>query len=159
MPSTAPLWALPELGAPQAAIDFLFGRMTLSLKAFRAEFAADLKAGPVGHRRYKLTQYPFLALDNHEFIMLRYGWAADRLCGSLLCFEAWSGLVDTQSTSLAQRFGSAMNDVFEDIVGETLQRIANHSRLIRKTVYERDQLVKLFAGKSSSQCRRCSRPM
>jgi hypothetical protein len=145
---------LIELGTPSAAIDLLFDHMALSLNAFQSKFADDRKAGPVGHQRYKLTQYPFLALNNDEFMMLRYGWAIDKLCGNHLFFIAWSRLIETQSKSLAERFRSAMNDVFEDVVGEILKRIASHSKLIRTIASEREMQTAwtLKRGEPPSVC-------
>lgn len=129
---------LLELGASGAAIDMLISQMALPINAFQAKLADDRAAGPIGHQRYTLTQYPFLALGDDEFIMLRYSWAIDKLCGNHLFFIAWSALRDSQSGPVAQRFALALNDVFEDVVGEILQRIAARSRMIRKVASERE---------------------
>jgi hypothetical protein len=145
---------LLDLGAPQAAIDLLFEQMALPLTEFQAKLADDRKAGPVGHQRYTLTRFPFLALNDDEFIMLRHSWAIDKLCGNHLFFIALSGFIEAQSKALAQRFGSAMNDVFEDVVGEILHRIKNRSRRIRKMVSEPEMQAAwtVKKGKPPSVC-------
>jgi hypothetical protein len=127
---------LIDSGASEAAIGLLFERMALKLADFQSQLADERNAGPVAHQRYKLTQYPFLALDDDEFIMLRHTWAIDKLCGNHLFFVAAVGLMENQSNSVAARFKSAMNDVFEDVVGEILQRIAAKSGRISKVAQE-----------------------
>jgi hypothetical protein len=90
-------------GASGAAIDYLFGHMALTLDDFKTALKADRDAGAIGHQRYTLTQYPFLAVDDNTFVILRHQWALDRLCGGQLYFEAWFNL-GTQSWALADRF-------------------------------------------------------
>ena len=99
-------------GASEAAIDYLFGHMALTLDDFKAALKADRDAGAIGHQRYTLTRCPFLAIDDSTFVMLRHQWALDRLCGGRLYFEAWFNL-GAQSRALAHRFKGAMNDAFE----------------------------------------------
>ncbi|MDW5610660.1 hypothetical protein [Mycolicibacterium sp. D5.8-2] len=120
---------LAAAGVTAAAIDLLFASMALTLPDLREQLALEREAGPVGHQRYKLTQYPFLALDGSEFISLRHTWAMDKLCGSHLFFITSVGLIDTQSRSAAGRFKSSMDDIFEDVVGEVLNRIARNARV------------------------------
>src|SRR6476620_2742052 len=42
------------------------------------------QAGEVGHQRFTLTQYPFLAIDDDTVVMIRHQWAMERLCGPTL---------------------------------------------------------------------------
>jgi hypothetical protein len=51
-------------GAPEVAIDYLFANMALTIDDFKDMLKADRDAGAIGHQRYTLTQYPFLAVDD-----------------------------------------------------------------------------------------------
>ncbi|PJE18051.1 MAG: hypothetical protein CK429_05365 [Mycobacterium sp.] len=106
-------------GASEAAIDYLFANMALKLADFKAKLREDRNAGEIGHQRYTLTRYPFLAVDDNAFVTIRHQWALDRLCGGQLYFEAWASL----SGSARKRFKTAMNDAFEQFVGGILHRI------------------------------------
>jgi hypothetical protein len=108
-------------GASEAAIDYLFANMALELDDFKAKLQEDRNAGEIGHQRYTLTRYPFLAVDDNTFVTIRHQWALDRLCGSQLYFEAWASL----SGSARNRFKTAMNDAFEQFVGGILHRIVD----------------------------------
>lgn len=79
-----------------------------------------------------MTQYPFLAVGDSTFVMLRHQWALDRLCGEQLFFEAWARL----SRSLQNRFKLAMSDAFEQFVGGILHRIVDKSPHLRVIVDE-----------------------
>ncbi len=119
-------------GAAESAIDLLFASMAKPLDAYRAELQRNRDAGAIGHQRYTMTQYPFLAVDDSTFVMLRHQWALDRLCGEQLFFEAWARL----SRSLQNRFKLAMSDAFEQFVGGILHRIVDKSPHLRVIVDE-----------------------
>ncbi|WP_205878915.1 hypothetical protein [Mycobacterium camsae] len=108
-------------GASEAAIDYLLANMALKLDDFKAKLQEDRNSGEIGHQRYTLTRYPFLAVDDNTFVTIRHQWALDRLCGGQLYFEAWASL----SGSARNRFKSAMNDAFEQFVGVILHRIVD----------------------------------
>jgi hypothetical protein len=107
-------------GAAKTAIEFLFANMALPLADYKVELQGDREKGAIGHQRYTLTRFPFLALDDDTFVMLRHQWALDRLCGGQLYFEAWDSL---NSKALRERFKTAMSDAFEQFVGAILHRI------------------------------------
>lgn len=127
---------LISAGASTAAVEFLFAKTALTIDEFRAAFAAERAKGPVGHQRYAFTQHPFLAVDDETLLLLRYQWSIDRLCGSLLYFEAWAGIRGSQGSKAATRLKFAFSDVFEDNVGKTLNRIADGSKIIQRVVAE-----------------------
>jgi hypothetical protein len=106
-------------GASEAAIDYLFANMALKLDDFKAKLREDRNAGEIGHQRYNLTRYPFLAVDDDAFVTIRHQWALDRLCGGQLYFEAWASLPG----SARNRFKTGMDDAFEQFVGGILHRI------------------------------------
>jgi hypothetical protein len=106
--------------------------MAKPLDGYRGELQKNRDAGAIGHQRYTMTQYPFLAVDDTTFVMLRHQWALDRLCGEQLFFEAWARL----SRSLQDRFKLAMSDAFEQFVGGILHRIVDKSHHLRVIVDE-----------------------
>jgi hypothetical protein len=107
--------------------------MALPLDDYKIKLQEDRDAGAIGHQRYTLTQYPFLAVDDNTFVMLRHQWALDRLCGGQLYFEAWANF---SSGSLRNRFKLAMSDAFEQFVGAILHRIFDKSPHLRAIVDE-----------------------
>jgi hypothetical protein len=107
-------------GAAASAIDLLFARMARPLDDYRVELQGDRDRGAIGNQRYTLTRFPFLAIDDDTFVMLRHQWAIDRLCGAQLYFEAWSSF---STGGLRNRFKTAMCDAFEGFVGGILHRI------------------------------------
>jgi hypothetical protein len=120
-------------GAAEGAIGYLFANMALPLDDYKVKLQEDRDAGAIGHQRYTLTQYPFLAVDDNTFVMLRHQWALDRLCGGQLYFEAWANF---SSSSLRNRFKLAMSDAFEQFVGGILHRIFDKSPHLRAIVDE-----------------------
>ena len=87
-------------GVSEAAIDYLFANMALTLDDYRSKLQADREAG--AHRRTSgitFTQYPFLAVDDNTFVMIRHQWAMERLCGGQLYFEAWFNLGSSRERS------------------------------------------------------------
>lgn len=119
-------------GAAESAIDLLLASMAKPLEGYRVELQKNRDAGAIGHQRYTMTRYPFLAVDDSTFVMLRHQWALDRLCGEQLFFEAWARL----SRSLQDRFKLAMSDAFEQFVGGILHRIVDKSPHLRIIVDE-----------------------
>ena len=140
-------------GATEAAIDYLFANMALPLDNFKVKLQADRDAGAIGHRRYTLTQFPFLAVDDNTFVMLRHQWALDRLCGGQLYFEAWFNL-STQSGMLGHRFKTAMNDAFENFAGGICTAWSTRARICELIVDEPDMQTawKEQKGKKPSVC-------
>jgi hypothetical protein len=120
-------------GAAEGAINLLFASMALPLDDYKVKLQENRDAGAIGHQRYTLTQYPFLAVDDNTFVILRHQWALDRLCGEQLFFEAWASF---SSGSLANRFKLAMGDAFEQFVGGILHRIFDKSPHLRSIVGE-----------------------
>jgi hypothetical protein len=120
-------------GAARTAIEYLFANMALPLDDYKVELQGDREKGAIGHQRYTLTRFPFLALDDDTFVMLRHQWALDRLCGGQLYFEAWDSL---NSKALRERFKTAMSDAFEQFVGAILHRIFDKSPHLRQIVDE-----------------------
>jgi hypothetical protein len=117
-------------GVSEAAVDYMFSNMTLSLDGYREALEKDRKAGDIAHQRFTLTQYPFLTVDEGTIVMVRHQWAMERFAGATLYFEAWFNLRG-RSRGLADRFKNAMNDAFEAFVGGILHRIADKSPSMR----------------------------
>jgi hypothetical protein len=109
--------------------------MALQLDDYKAKLQENRGAGAIGHQRYTLTQFPFLAVDDNTFVMIRHQWALDRLCGGQLYFEAWFNL---SSRAIRDRFKTAMSDAFEQFVGAILHRIFDKSPHLRAIVDEPD---------------------
>lgn len=120
-------------GAAEDAINLLFASMALPLDDYKVKLRENRDAGAIGHQRYTLTQYPFLAVDDNTFVMLRHQWALDRLCGEQLFFEAWASL---SSRALRDRFKLAMSDAFEQFIDGILHRIFDKSPHLRAIVGE-----------------------
>lgn len=113
-------------GASEAALDYLLSDMVLTLDGYKAALEKDRQHGDVAHQRFTFTQYPFLAVGEGVFVMIRHQWAMERLIGATLFFEAWAKF-RAQSGGLANPFKNAMNDAFEAFVGGILHRTAAKS--------------------------------
>jgi hypothetical protein len=61
-------------GACEAAIDYLFSSMTLSLDGYREALEKDREAGDIAHQRFTHTQYPFRTVDADTITMIRRMW-------------------------------------------------------------------------------------
>lgn len=133
-------------GATESAIDYLFANMAPRLDDFRAKLQEDREAGVISHQRYTLTRFPFLAVEDNTFVVIRHQWAHDRLCGGLLYFEAWARL----SGSTQKRFKTAMNDAFEKLVGTILHRIHDKCPHLRVIVDE-DEMQAAWSEKKGQK--------
>ncbi len=129
-------------GATEDAIDLLFANMARPLDDYKVELQGDRDKGAIGNQRYTLTRFPFLAIDDNTFVMLRHQWALDRLCGGQLYFEAWASF---SSGELRNRFKNAMCDAFEAFAGGILHRIRDKSPHLRAIVGE-DEMQAAWAG-------------
>jgi len=134
-------------GAAEDAINLLFASMAMPLDDYRVKLQENRDAGAIGHQRYTLTQYPFLAVDDQTFIMLRHQWALDRLCGEQLFYEAWASF---RPRSLANRFKLAMSDAFEQFVGGILHRIVDKSPHLR-AIADEDEMQAAWMEKKGQK--------
>jgi hypothetical protein len=91
-------------GAAEAAIDLPVRQHGVAAERLQDQVAGGRDAGAIGHQRYTLTRFPFLAVDDNTFVMLRHQWALDRLCGGQRYFEAWANF---SSGALRGRFKTA----------------------------------------------------
>lgn len=136
-------------GVSEAAIDYLVENMALPLDKYQAAMKSDRESGSIAHQRFTFTQYPFIAVDDNTFVMIRHQWAMERLCGATLYHEAWFSLKN-KSNGLGDRFKNAMNDAFEVFVGGILHRIAQKGRGIQKIIDESDMQVAWKEQKSTT---------
>jgi hypothetical protein len=138
-------------GAAEGAIDLLFANMAKPLDDYKVELQGDRDKGEVGHQRYTLTRFPFLAVDDNTFVMLRHQWALDRLCGGQLYFEAWASF---SSGGLRNRFKTAMCDAFEVFAGGILHRIFDKCPHLR-AIADEDEMQAAWTekkGETPSVC-------
>lgn len=140
-------------GVSETAIDYLVESMALPLDKYQAAMKRDREAGNIAHQRFTFTQYPFIAVDDNTFVMIRHQWAMERLCGGTLYHEAWFSLKN-KSNGLGDRFKNAMNDAFEVFVGGILHRTALKGKGIQDIVGEADMQVawKEQKGTTPSVC-------
>lgn len=115
---------LASSGAKPAAIDNLFRTMSLRIQEYRKLLAKDRLRGATENQRYTFTQFPFLRIDDRTVIQLRRQWAADRFFGEHVYMQAWASFKEAGKNAHANQLKSAMNDVFERLVSNTLERIA-----------------------------------
>jgi len=138
-------------GATEEAIDLLFANMARPLDEYKVELQGDRDKGAIGNQRYTLTRFPFLAVNDQTFVMLRHQWALDRLCGGQLYFEAWASF---GSGGLRNRFKTAMCDAFEVFAGGILHRIVDKSPHLR-AIADEDEMQAAWTqkkGQTSSVC-------
>ena len=121
--------------------------MARPLVDYKAELHSDRDRGAIGNQRYTLTRFPFLAVDDNTFVMLRHQWALDRLCGGQLYFEAWASF---SSRGLTDRFKTAMCDAFEVFAGEILHRIFDKCPHLR-TIADEDEMQAAWTEKRGEQ--------
>jgi hypothetical protein len=138
-------------GATESVIDVLFAHMARPLDDYRVELQGDRDKGAVGNQRYTLTRFPFLAVDDNTFVMLRHQWALDRLCGGQLYFEAWASF---SSGGIRNRFKIAMCDAFEVFAGGILHRIFDKCPHLT-TIVDEDEMQAAWTekkGETPSVC-------
>jgi hypothetical protein len=144
---------LIEAGVSDQAISYLAAHMSLDLAGLKEPLGDDRLRGSVAQQRFTLTQFPFLRGPGDTFVMLRHQWAADRLFGALLYWDAYSAFGD-ESRRLGARFSEAMDHMFERQVGLALGRIAKRSSSIEQVIDE-PQLQERWterAGQQPSVC-------
>ena len=105
-------------GATEGAIDLLFANMAKPLDDYKVELEGDRDKGAIGNQRYTLTRFPFLAVDDNTFVMLRHQWALDRLCGGQLYFEARQLQHWRAQKSVQDRDATVMDDILASCHGK-----------------------------------------
>jgi hypothetical protein len=126
---------LVDAGASEQAVAYLAEHMSRDLAELQDALGEDRLRGSVAHQRFTLTRFPLLRQPGDTFVMLRHQWAADRLFGALLYWDAYSGFGD-ESRRLGARFSEAMDHMFEKQVGLALGRIAKRSSAIEQVIDE-----------------------
>ncbi|MBB1033927.1 hypothetical protein G6031_05935 [Dietzia sp. CQ4] len=135
-----------------AAVDLLIHNAALSTQQFRDKLSRERKTGNLTHRRYIFSQFPVLKLNDEKYIILRPHWVADRLCGTQLYWQAFSGFGGPEEAR-AQQLSGAMNYVFERNVDYLLRRV--HKRAPQSfTLIKEKQMQEQWAKRSgpSSVC-------
>lgn len=118
--------ALADSGMNGKVVDLFVKTCTVSLGALRGEIVAERTSEITNTwMRYTLQNTPFVQLSDGSFVMLRLQYAVQRVFGDLLALKLHDA-VKAVDTGRASRFKAAMNDIFEQRVGEVLARIAQH---------------------------------
>lgn len=117
---------LVDSGIDDNVVDLFVKTCTVSLGALRSEIVAERTSEITNTwMRYTLQNTPFVQLSDGSFVMLRLQYAVQRMFGDLLALKLHDA-IKAADTGRASRFKTAMNDIFEQRVGEVLARIARH---------------------------------
>ncbi|WP_280338504.1 hypothetical protein [Nocardia neocaledoniensis] len=110
-------------GASEESVRFMSERMSMKSAEYRDSLARDRRRGDVQYQRYTMTQFPFLEIDSNKFILLRHQWGIDRFIGNQLYWETYSSFAEKHTKKTAGHFSQAMDYMFEELVGRTIERI------------------------------------
>ncbi|MFD8102872.1 hypothetical protein ACFV24_25370 [Nocardia fluminea] len=127
---------LVAAGASEQAVKFVTARMAMKPSAYRDNLALDRGRGDVQHQRYTMTQFPFLEIGDNKLLLLRHQWGIDRFIGNQLYWETYASFGTSHTKKVAGYFSQAMDYMFEDLVGRTLDRILSRSSNAEELVTE-----------------------
>ncbi|WP_213935177.1 hypothetical protein [Rhodococcus sp. B50] len=107
------------------AVAFLVEHCSLSLAEMRDLLAREQGRDAFLWTRYKLQQYPFVQLDDGTLLPVRFQFVIQRIFGDHLYLESHNMLYQ-QDSKQADHYATAMRDIFEERVGEVLERICSY---------------------------------
>ncbi|MGW5453169.1 hypothetical protein [Nocardia sp. NPDC003979] len=110
--------------APEA-VAFLIEHCTLPLAEMRALLTRERGSGASLWTRYKLQQYPFVRLDDGALLPVRFQFVIQRIFGDHLYLES-QAMLRQRDPKQADHYAAAMRDIFEERVGEVLDRICTY---------------------------------
>ncbi|SIS11460.1 hypothetical protein [Williamsia sterculiae] len=141
---------LLDRGIPSAVVEFLIERCSLSLSEIRDLLLdQDGDEATTPWTRYKLQQCPFVRLEDDTLVPVRFQFVVQRIFGDHLFMESHDMLKQTDPKK-ADYYASAMRDIFEQRVGEVLQRICEADNT-GETVLVTEQQMKRAWGKSKGR--------
>ncbi|MBF6101714.1 hypothetical protein IU510_27215 [Nocardia cyriacigeorgica] len=110
--------------APEA-VDFFIEHCTLSVAEMRALLSRERGSDASLWARYKLQQHPFVRLDDGSLLPVRFQFAIQRFFGDHLYLESHNMLRE-RDPKQADHYAAAMRDIFEERVGEVLDRVCSY---------------------------------
>ncbi len=114
-----------QMNAAPQAVEFLVEHCSLPMADLRSLLADERGNGSSLWTRYKLQQYPFVRLDDGTLLPIRFQFVIQRIFGDHLYLESQSMLRE-QDRKQAEHYAAAMRDIFEERVGEVLDRIRSY---------------------------------
>ncbi|MGW4844247.1 hypothetical protein [Nocardia brasiliensis] len=136
---------------PRGAVDFLVEHCSLPVSALRSLLRQERAESASLWTRYKLQQFPFVRLDDGTLVPIRFQFVIQRFFGDHLYLESEDILrrIDKQK---ADYYAEAMRNIFEERVGEVLQRICTYdSSGNTALIYEHQMMRAWRTSKKSSR--------
>ena len=132
-----------------AAVDFLLAHCSLTVDEFRILLSQDRKDDASLWTRYKLQQFPFVRLDDDTLLPIRFQFVIQRIFGDHLYLES-EALLREHNSKKADHYAEAMRNIFEERVGEVLDRICSYDRS-GETILVAEEQMKLAWRTSKSR--------
>ncbi|MBM7280591.1 hypothetical protein JTZ10_22880 [Gordonia rubripertincta] len=140
--------------APPAAVDFLMDHCTVSLADLRAQLAQERSENASLWTRYKLQQTPFVRIDDGTLLPIRFQYVIQRIFGDHLYLETEHMLRATDSKK-ADHYAEAMRNIFEERVGEVLQRICTYDESGETVLVDEAEMKRVWRTKKSTLPKIC----
>ncbi|OBJ26870.1 hypothetical protein [Mycobacterium colombiense] len=147
---------LQEAGIGEDVIACFVESCTLPLSDLRQRLTDErMTDASTPWMRYVLQEFPFVAMPDGSFLMLRLQYVVQRMFGDLLYLKVYDK-IKACDTGQADRFKNAMNTIFEHRVGQALRRIARHEARFGDTgIIEESQLKTAWQNRRGEHPKIC----
>ncbi|WP_133298445.1 hypothetical protein [Tsukamurella pulmonis] len=140
---------LRDFGIPIPVLEFFLQHCSKSIPELRAMLTGQRQESEGSPWvRYQIQQSPFVRLDDDMLIPIRFQFAMQRLLGDHLYLES-QYLTAKKDKKRGARYKAAMDDIFEERVGEVLTRISDRVRKSALTLITDPQMRGAWYGTSS----------
>ncbi len=126
-----------------AAVRFLMDHCTVSIADLREQLAQERSKNSSLWTRYKLQQTPFVRLDDGALLPIRFQYVIQRIFGDHLYLET-EHMLRATDTKKADHYAEAMRNIFEERVGEVLQRICAYDESGETVLVEEDEMKRVW---------------
>ncbi|MGA4791293.1 hypothetical protein [Nocardia sp. AB354] len=134
--------------APEA-VKFLIEHCSLTVSDLRSLLRQERAEGAALWTRYKLQQFPFVRLDDGTLVPIRFQFVIQRIFGDHLYLES-EAILRQRDSKKADHYAESMRDIFEERVGEVLQRICAYDASGNTVLIQEDQMRRAWRTSKSS---------
>ncbi|MCX2753893.1 MULTISPECIES: hypothetical protein [unclassified Gordonia (in: high G+C Gram-positive bacteria)] len=139
--------------APEA-VDFLMSHCTVSIADLRNQLAQERAQNASLWTRYKLQQTPFVRLDDGTLLPIRFQYVIQRIFGDHLYLET-EHMLRVADSKKADHYAEAMRNIFEERVGEVLQRICAYDESGETVLVEESEMKRVWRTNKSTPPKIC----
>jgi hypothetical protein len=136
------------------AVEFLTEHCTIPIAELRDQLMMERSDSASLWTRYKLQQTPFVRLDDGTLLPIRFQFVVQRIFGDHLYLET-EYMLRLKDKKKADHYAEAMRNIFEERVGEVLDRICGYDESGETVLVEEEEMKRSWRANRSKLPKIC----